>query len=746
MLDLGAIARALGGKVKGDPPSHVRAPGPGHSPKDDSLSVKLDPTAPDGFVVNSFAGDDPITCRDYVRERCGLGAFVPQARKPRTSPAEIRQLMQEAVAATAEERSAGGVLTDTYSYRDEAGAELYQVLRYASPKTFRQRRPNGKGDWIWNLNGVRRVLYRLRELLEYPDATVFFFCEGEKDADGVASLKLCATTVAGGHWTEECVQALAGRDVMILEDNDDAGRKKAHSTATQLHGIAKTVRIVRLPGLTEREDVSDWLDTNPHNADKLADICFATPLWDPPEQQNKKHSPPNESAARSEQIQKADDAEEDTKEISFDDFYAFMDMHNYLYISSRALWPASSVDARLPPQPLLDRDGNPILDKHGNPKLISASHWLDQNRHIEQITWWPGMPMLIQGRVISEGGWIKSNKDSCFNLYRPPTIKLGDKAKADRWLEHVHKVFPEEADHIVVWLAHRVQRPQDKINHAVVLGGLQGIGKDTLLEPVKRAVGPWNFAEVSPQHIFGNFNGFLKSVILRVSEARDLGREDRFKFYDHMKAYTAAPPDVLRVNEKHLREYYVPNLCGTIITTNHKTDGIYLPMDDRRHYVAWSILTKQDFNDKYWDGIWGWYDNGGDSHVAAYLTALDISSFNAKAPPPKTAAFWDIVDANRAPEDAELADVLDRIGNPDAVTLIQITDQAPAEFLAWITDRKNRRQIPYRMEQCGYIPVRNETAKDGLWKINDKRQVIYAKSTLSIKERIAAAERLAQSE
>jgi Family of unknown function (DUF5906) len=141
-----------------------------------------------------------------------------------------------------------------------------------------------------------------------------------------------------------------------------------------------------------------------------------------------------------------------------------------------------------------------------------------------------------------------------------------------------------------------VQRPHEKINHALVLGGNQGVGKDTLLEPVKHAIGPWNFSEVSPQQLLGNFNGFLKSVILRVSEARDLGDVDRFKFYDHSKTLTAAPPDVLRVNEKNLREHYVPNIAGVIITTNHKTDGIFLPADDRRHFVAWSDLTRDDFD------------------------------------------------------------------------------------------------------------------------------------------------------
>ena len=96
-------------------------------------------------------------------------------------------------------------------------------------------------------------------------------------------------------------------------------------------------------------------------------------------------------------------------------------------------------------------------------------------------------------------------------------------------LDHLHRVYPDEARHILFWLAHRVQRPAEKVNHALVLGGAQGIGKDTLIEPVKHAVGPWNFSEVSPTHVLGRFNGFLSSVILRVSEARDLGEVNRYR-------------------------------------------------------------------------------------------------------------------------------------------------------------------------------------------------------------------------
>lgn len=422
--------------------------------------------------------------------------------------------------------------------------------------------------------------------------------------------------------------------------------------------------------------------------------------------------------------------------VALDDFSAYLPQHNYIFTPTREPWPAASVNSQLPPMP----DGT---DDKGKEKFLPASVWLDRNQPVHQMSWAPGQPMLIPDRLVADGGWIERAGVTCFNLYRPPTIEMGDATKAGSWLDHIKKVYPSEADHIVKYLAHRVQFPAVKLNHALVLGGSQGIGKDTLLEPVKRAVGPWNFSEVSPQQMLGRFNGFLKSVILRINEARDLGDVNRYQFYDHTKSYIAAPPDVLRCDEKNLKEHNVFNCCAVIITTNHKSDGIFLPADDRRHFVAWSDLTKEDFSDDYWRELWRWYEGGGDQHVAAYLMQLDLSSFDPKAPPPKTEAFWAIVDANRAPEEMELSDTLSRLGNPDAVTLKQIIDNTPdGDFKKWLLDRKHRRQIPHRLEGCNYVPVRNEGNKEGRWKVSGAQVTIYAKSELSLRDQIVAARAL----
>jgi Family of unknown function (DUF5906) len=416
--------------------------------------------------------------------------------------------------------------------------------------------------------------------------------------------------------------------------------------------------------------------------------------------------------------------------IQPEDFYAYMLEHKYIFAPAGQIWPSSSVDARLPP-----------VGK------LKASTWIDQNRPVEQMTWAPGEPAVIGDRLIADGGWIPRQGCHVFNLYRAPII-TPTAGNASRWLYHVEKLYgADDANHIIRWCAQRVQRPHEKINHALVLGGKQGIGKDTLLEPVKHAIGAWNFLEVSPQQVLGRFNGFLKSVILRVSEARDLGEFDRFAFYDHLKAFTAAPPDVLRIDEKNRAEYAIPNVAGVIITTNHKADGIYLPADDRRHFVAWSDLDKTAFDAKYWNELWHWYNNGGHQVVAHYLLNLDLSAFNPKAPPPQTEAFHEIVNASRSPEDAEMADALDALCRshgtpawPDAVTIADVVAAtSQSDFIDYLKDRKNSRKIPHRFEACGYTPVRNPGADDGMWAIKGRRQAIYVRSSLSFKDRHGAA-------
>jgi hypothetical protein len=414
---------------------------------------------------------------------------------------------------------------------------------------------------------------------------------------------------------------------------------------------------------------------------------------------------------------KGDERRRKANGIGFDDFLAYAPEHKYIFRPTGERWPAASVNGRLP------HIGG-----------IKPSTWLDRNQAVEQMTWAPGEPTLVKDKLVAEGGWVPRHGTSVFNLYRPPHLELGNAANADPWIEHVHHVYPDEADHIIRWFAYRCQHPEIKINHALVLGGAPGIGKDTLLAPVRIAVGHWNVQNVAPIELLGNFTGFRKAVILTISEARDLGDVNRPQFYEHLKTTIAAPPEVLRVNEKHTQEYYVPNVVGVIITTNYKAGGIYLAAEDRRHFVCWSQLELDSFPRNYWDRLWNWFDAGGYSDVAAYLMQLDLAAFNPKEPPPKTEAFYQIVSASQAPENAELANVLMSMGLPVIVVLEQLWGlDADADFSKHLRDRRNRRMISRWMEQCGYDVIRNPDAKDGLWRVGGKKQLVYYRRGTPIK-------------
>ena len=158
----------------------------------------------------------------------------------------------------------------SWDYRDEHGTPLSRVIRL-EPKSFRQQAADGRGGWISGkgcMNGVRRVPYRLPELRAADPTSVVYIVEGEKDADRLAALGLVATTNSGGasksmrksNWLPEFSDHLKGRRVCILPDNDDAGRNHAAQVAITLVARGIDHRIVNLPNLPEKGDVSDWLD------------------------------------------------------------------------------------------------------------------------------------------------------------------------------------------------------------------------------------------------------------------------------------------------------------------------------------------------------------------------------------------------------------------------------------------------------------------------------------------------------
>ena len=175
----------------------------------------------------------------------------------------------------------GGAIVARYDYTDEQGRVLYQVRRH-NPKGFSVRSMTGKA--LAQGDRYRRIPYRVAELLGSDPSQTVYIVEGEKDVDRLFIEGLTATCNAfgggRGKWTRGHSRFLRGRNVVILPDNDATGAEHGREVALRLHRVAKSVRVVNLPNLPPKGDVSDWFNAG-HDSNDLAEIVAATPIWKP---------------------------------------------------------------------------------------------------------------------------------------------------------------------------------------------------------------------------------------------------------------------------------------------------------------------------------------------------------------------------------------------------------------------------------------------------------------------------------
>lgn len=236
------LGRLTDHKKTGDDQYEARCPG--HEDKRASLSVGV---GKDGRVLLKCHANCEL--EDIVRalELAPSDLFPPKPSKPR--------------------------IVATYGYTDEGGKPLFEVVRY-EPKDFRQRHLGADGEWIWKMNGVRRVLYRLVELLAACAAGGnVWLVEGEKDVESLRALGLTATTNPGGagKWRSEYSAALAGAAaVFVVPDNDEAGRKHADQVVAALRSTVEATKVVQLPAGVK--DITEWLGRG-GNAEQLARLA-----------------------------------------------------------------------------------------------------------------------------------------------------------------------------------------------------------------------------------------------------------------------------------------------------------------------------------------------------------------------------------------------------------------------------------------------------------------------------------------
>ncbi len=234
----------------------------------------------DRFRFTNLDGNGSCYCNQCAK---GIGDGIAALMWLRdwdfkTAAAELATYLGIAPA-TATHTNGKSKIVGTYNYVDEQGKLLYQVVRF-EPKNFRQRRPKSNGGWEYSVKGTRLVPYRLPDLVAAPLSRGVLVVEGEKDADRAAGIGIIATTNAmgAGKWRPEYTEHFRGRSVYIVPDNDKPGREHAQQVAMSLHGIAKNIKVVELPGVPEKSDLSNWLDQG-HTKAQLGELVKATPEW-----------------------------------------------------------------------------------------------------------------------------------------------------------------------------------------------------------------------------------------------------------------------------------------------------------------------------------------------------------------------------------------------------------------------------------------------------------------------------------
>ena len=299
---------------------------------------------------------------------------------------------------------------------------------------------------------------------------------------------------------------------------------------------------------------------------------------------------------------------------------------------------------------------------HGKRPRVQASVYFDERRQehgakaLVGVTYAPGEDVLVARDGLVYGNtWIN---------YRPDVS--GSDAMADSdikpWLDHCRLLVPEaaELEHVLNVMAFKVQTPNVKINHAVLHGGDEGCGKDSMWAPFLWAIGgdhQHNRSIIENKGLESQWGYGLQAEVVILNELKEPEAKERRALANKLKPIIAAPPETLTINRKGLHPYEMLNRLQVIAFTNDPVP-ISIPSQDRRWFCVWSSAPRMDPHDA--DKLWKWYKNGGFQKIAAWLHQRDVSAFNPAAAPPVTDWKLNMVEQGMSMTESHLVDMITR--------------------------------------------------------------------------------------
>jgi hypothetical protein len=268
-------------------------------------------------------------------------------------------------------------------------------------------------------------------------------------------------------------------------------------------------------------------------------------------------------------------------------------------------------------------------------RRVEASVCFDEHRQeygapiIKGLIYAPGEGVLVarEGDVFGNR-WVDAR----------PNVHNHKGSDARPWLDHCRAIVPDDAEreHCFDVMAFKLKNPKVKINHAVLHGGVEGCGKDTMWAPYVWSVcGPAlkNRGFLDNDTMQSQWGYHLESEILLLNELKEPEAVQRRALANRLKPIIAAPPETLQVNRKGQHPYETLNRLAVLAFTNDPVP-ISLPSQDRRWFCVWTSAGRM--NEVEATRLWRWYESGGYEAVAAWLMARDVSRFNPAAAPPLT--------------------------------------------------------------------------------------------------------------
>jgi hypothetical protein len=406
--------------------------------------------------------------------------------------------------------------------------------------------------------------------------------------------------------------------------------------------------------------------------------------------------------------------------ISFDALYYHVG-HGYLYRPTMETWPAKDTDIAV----------SPVMD---DGVIRRATEVLQRRRMVTCVTTHPALAEYTPDMNMIKGELVADRGAAVLNVYRHPTVPLGDAMRAEPWVKHCQRLFNKsgDSDQFFNYMAHRAQRPGEKPRFALLIGGEQGTGKDSAIEMCLPAIGPWNVENITPAHLQSAFNAYLACTLLRVNEAANAADTSRWMLNEQLKNVIAGAPDHATINGKYQVTQHIKLYCGVIVTTNHLLSSIFIPEDDRRFDVI-ACATKDEMGlvddvvrREYFEAFWGWWYADGNAaarHVAAFLHEWSLTGFSPALGQRKTAAHRSVVHSGMA-SDEWCADALAKCSNKEMISGSMIYRLA---VLAGEDPKSLKARLPHAMDRMGYIVYPNLTCKDGRHTINGKLHKIFMK-------------------